>query len=72
MVTDTGTIALEVPRDRHASFDPQLIAKYQRRFPGFDDKIILMYARGMPPREWCMAKTQFAVLFGERFTRAMA
>jgi transposase-like protein len=33
------------------SFDPQLIAKYQRRFPGFDDKIISMYARGMSTRE---------------------
>ena len=40
-----------VPRDRAGSFDPQLIAKYQRRFPGFDDKIISMYARGMSTRE---------------------
>ena len=32
-------------------FDPQLIAKYQRRFPGFDDKIVSMYARGMSTRE---------------------
>jgi len=40
-----------VPRDRQASFDPQLIAKYQRRFPGFDDKVISMYARGMSTRE---------------------
>src|SRR3954468_20407674 len=38
-------------RDRQARFDPQLIAKYQRRFPGFDDKIISMYARGMSTRE---------------------
>jgi len=44
-------MALEVPRDRQASFDPLLIAKYQRRFPGFDDKIISMYARGMSTRE---------------------
>lgn len=51
VVTDTGKIALEVPRDRQGSFDPQLIAKYQRRFPGFDDKIISMYARGMSTRE---------------------
>src|ERR671913_2555125 len=40
VITDTGQIELEVPRDRQASFDPQLIAKYQRRFPGFDDKIV--------------------------------
>ena len=51
VVTDTGRIELEVPRDRRASFDPQLIAKYQRRFPGFDDKIVSMYARGMSTRE---------------------
>ncbi|QCI63626.1 IS256 family transposase [Phreatobacter stygius] len=51
VVTDSGMLSLEVPRDRQASFDPQLIAKYQRRFPGFDDKIISMYARGMSTRE---------------------
>ena len=47
VLTETGRIGLEVPRDRAGSFDPQLIAKYQRRFPGFDEKIISMYARGM-------------------------
>jgi putative transposase len=35
ITTDTGKLAIDVPRDRQASFDPQLIAKYQRRFPGF-------------------------------------
>jgi putative transposase len=51
VMTETGKLAIDVPRDRQASFDPQLIAKYQRRFPGFDDKIISMYARGMSTRE---------------------
>src|SRR4051795_7273229 len=51
VLTDTGKIDLEIPRDRLASFDPQLIAKYQRRFPGFDEKIVSMYARGMSVRE---------------------
>ncbi|MEO5759322.1 MAG: IS256 family transposase [Mesorhizobium sp.] len=51
VVTETGRMALEIPRDRQGSFDPLLIAKYQRRFPGFDDKIISMYARGMSTRE---------------------
>ena len=51
VTTDTGRFELAVPRDRQASFDPQLIAKYQRRFPGFDDKIVSMYARGMSTRE---------------------
>ncbi len=47
VMTDTGKLAIDVPRDCQASFDPQLIAKYQRRFPGFDEKIVSMYARGM-------------------------
>jgi putative transposase len=51
VITDSGKLEIDVPRDRQASFDPQLIAKYQRRFPGFDDKIISMYARGMSTRE---------------------
>lgn len=51
VLTGTGKIALDIPRDRLSSFDPQLIAKYQRRFPGFDDKIVSMYARGMSTRE---------------------
>ena len=51
VLTDGGRIELEIPRDRRGSFDPQLIAKYQRRFPGFDDKIVSLYARGMSTRE---------------------
>src|SRR6476620_8185847 len=51
VITDTGRIELAVPRDRQASFDAQLIARYQRRFPGFDDTIISLYARGMSARE---------------------
>ena len=51
VLTGTGKLALQVPRDRLATFDPQLIAKYQRRFPGFDDKVVSMYARGMSTRE---------------------
>jgi putative transposase len=51
VTTETGRIELAIPRDRQAAFDPQLIARYQRRFPGFDDKIVSMYARGMSTRE---------------------
>ena len=51
VTTDGGKMELAIPRDRQATFDPQLIAKYQRRFPGFDEKIISMYARGMSVRE---------------------
>jgi putative transposase len=51
VLTDDGALELSIPRDRQSSFDPQLLAKYQRRFPGFNDKIISMYARGMSTRE---------------------
>jgi putative transposase len=51
VLTDTGKLDLDIPRDRRGSFEPQLIAKYQRRFPGFDEKIVSMYARGMSVRE---------------------
>lgn len=40
-------MTLDVPRDRAGTFDPKLIAKYQRRFPDFDEKIVSTYARGM-------------------------
>ena len=51
VVTDTAKLEIEVPRDRRSTFEPQLIAKYQRRFPGFDEKIVSMYARGMSVRD---------------------
>ena len=51
VLTDSGALAIEVPRDRQASFEPQLIGKHERRFTGFDDKIVAMYARGMTVRE---------------------
>jgi putative transposase len=49
--TDGGPLRIEVPRDREGSFEPLLIGKHERRFTGFDDKIIAMYARGMTMRE---------------------
>jgi putative transposase len=51
VITDTGSVRIEVPRDREGSFEPQLIGKHERRFTGFDDKITAMYARGMTMRE---------------------
>lgn len=46
-----GQIEVEIPRDRAGEFEPQLIKKNQRRFDGFDDKIISLYSRGMTTRE---------------------
>jgi len=51
MLTGSSKVTLDIPRDRSGTFDPKLIARYQRRFPDFDTKIISMYARGMTVRE---------------------
>ncbi len=51
VLTDEGPLRIEVPRDRDGSFEPLLIPKHERRFSGFDDKIVAMYARGMTQRE---------------------
>jgi transposase-like protein len=51
VITDDGPVRIEVPRDREGSFEPQIIGKHERRFTGFDQKIIAMYARGMTVRE---------------------
>ena len=51
VITDTGGLHIDGPRDREGSFEPQLIGKHERRFTGFDDKIVAMYARGMTVRE---------------------
>lgn len=49
--TGTRDLEIEVPRDRDGSFDPKLIRKGQRRLPGFDEKVIALYSRGMTTRE---------------------
>ena len=51
VLTEDGPLRVEVPRDRDGSFEPVLIPKHERRFTGFDDKIVAMYARGMTMRE---------------------
>jgi putative transposase len=51
VLTDDSHVEVTIPRDREARFDPVLIGKYQRRLPGFDDKVISLYTRGMSTRE---------------------
>ena len=51
VLTERGPVRVELPRDRDGSFAPILIPKHERRFTGFDDRIIAMYARGMSVRE---------------------
>jgi len=49
--TEHGPVEIETPRDRNGSFEPQLVGKGQRRFQGFDDKILALYARGLSTRD---------------------
>jgi transposase-like protein len=48
---DQGELTIATPRDRHGTFQPQLIGKHQRRVPGFDEKILALYAKGMTTRD---------------------
>lgn len=48
---DLGAVMIATPRDRDASFEPQLVPKYQRRMPGFDEKVLALYAKGMSTRD---------------------
>jgi len=48
---DLGEVTLDTPRDRNSTFEPQLIEKHQRRVPGFDEKILALYAKGMTTRD---------------------
>jgi hypothetical protein len=51
VLTDDGPLTLDIPRDRDGTFEPQLIGKHERRFTGFDDRILALYARGLTVRE---------------------
>jgi putative transposase len=51
LLTQHGAIEIETPRDRNGSFQPQIVRKRQRRFEGFDEKILALYARGMSVRD---------------------
>ncbi|CAE6865227.1 IS256 family transposase [Paraburkholderia nemoris] len=51
IITERGPVRVDLPRDREGSFAPILIPKHERRFTGFDERIIAMYARGMSVRE---------------------
>jgi len=51
LTTEHGEVRIETPRDRDASFEPKIVRKRQRRFEGFDDKIIALYSRGLSTRD---------------------
>ena len=46
LVTEHGPVAIKTPRDRDGSFEPKMVRKRQRRFEGFDEKILALYSRG--------------------------
>ena len=50
-ISDTVDVSLSIPRDRNGDFEPQIVKKHQRRLPGFDDKVLALYARGMTTRD---------------------
>ena len=51
LVTEHGKVAIDAPRDRDGSFEPQIVRKRQRRFKGFDEKILALYSRGLSTRD---------------------
>jgi transposase-like protein len=68
LIGEGGKVEIAVPRDRHSTFEPRLIAKGQRRFEGFDEKIIAMYAGGMTVREiQGLLRDQYQVEVGHDF-----
>ena len=58
VLAEDEKLQLNIPRDRQGRFEPALIGKYQRRLPGFDAKVIAMYARGMTTAVFYAAQSQ--------------
>jgi putative transposase len=51
LATEHGPVAIDTPRDRNGTFEPRIVRKRQRRFEGFDEKIIALYSRGLSTRD---------------------
>ena len=51
LITEHGPVPIDTPRDRDGSFEPKIVSKRQRRFEGFDDKILALYSRGLSTRD---------------------
>ena len=66
LVTEHGPVRIDAPRDRKGSFEPQLVRKGQRRFEGFDDKILALYARGLSVRD---IEAHLAEIYGVKVGR---
>jgi len=66
LATEQGPVRIETPRDRKGSFEPQIIRKGQRRFEGFDDKILALYSRGVSTRD---IEAHLAEIYGVKVGR---
>jgi putative transposase len=66
LATEHGSVEIETPRDRNATFEPQIVRKGQRRFEGFDDKILALYSRGLSTRD---IEAHLADIYGVKIGR---
>src|SRR6476620_5245574 len=66
LATEHGPVRIETPRDRRGSFEPQIVRKGQRRFEGFDDKILALYSRGLSTRD---IEVHLAEIYGVKVGR---
>ena len=66
LATEHGPVRIDTPRDREATFEPKIVRKGQRRFEGFDDKILALYSRGLSTRD---IEAQLAEIYGVKVGR---
>ena len=66
LATEHGAVEVRTPRDRQATFEPQIVRKGQRRFEGFDDKILALYSRGLSTRD---IEAHLAEIYGVKVGR---
>ncbi len=66
LMTEHGPVAIDTPRDRNGTFDPQIVRKRQRRFEGFDEKILALYSRGLSTRD---IEAHLAEIYGVKVGR---
>jgi putative transposase len=66
LITDNGPVPIDTPRDRDGSFEPKIVRKRQRRFEGFDDKILALYSRGLSVRD---IEAHLAEIYGVKVGR---
>src|SRR5579875_3276877 len=66
LITEHGKVAIDAPRDRDGSFQPQIVKKRQRRFIGFDEKILALYSRGLSTRD---IEAHLAEIYGVKVGR---